>query len=153
MNRLLLTTWTALLAALLYACTTDSASNPSGVDYGKDTCSRCGNVIQDARFAAQYSLADGTVEKFDDPGCLVQSLEAERTEPRLIYLRTYRDDRWVEAKEAWLARSSGIVSPRGYGWAAFASFGPAQETVTGHGDGELLRFEDARKKIAQASGG
>jgi hypothetical protein len=92
------------------------------------------------------------VKHFDDPVCLVQALEAEPEAPAIVYLHAYDTDQWLKATETWLARTSSIAAPRGQGWAAYASFGAAQEAVTTAGNGELLRFEDARKKIAQASG-
>jgi hypothetical protein len=150
MNRVWVSFCIAFFAGLLFACSADPTSNPATIEYGKDNCSRCGNVIQDARFAAQYSLSDGTVKKFDDPGCLIRSLTAEATAPSTVRLHVYAGDTWLDASEAWLARTPRIVSPRGYGWAAYPTFGAAQEAVTDAGDGELLRFEDAREKIAQA---
>jgi len=153
MHRAWVTHRAVFLTGLLYACTADPTSIPATIQYGKDKCNRCGHVIQDSRFAAQYSLSDGTVKKFDDPGCLVLSLTAETASPSHVRLHAYKGDQWLDASGAWLARTPAIVSPRGYGWAAYATFGAAQEAVTDAGDGELLRFNDARKKIAQASAG
>ena len=50
--------------------------------------------------AAQAQLTDGSVLDFDDPGCLLTWLDESREQPRAVWLRAYREDRWVPRASA-----------------------------------------------------
>lgn len=139
------------LLSLATGCEGGSSAAPSDPQYGVDTCARCQSPIKDPRFAAQYQLPDATVKLFDDPGCLVLALASEATPAAQIYFHDHDGDRWLAASDASLAHTPRTQSPRGYGWAAYASFGAAQEAVTSAGGGELLGWDQARDRIARAA--
>ena len=65
-------TFFALLAIAVAACgETSEASGPPDIQYGRDICVQCGMIINEEKFAAAYTLNDGTEKSFDDVGGLV----------------------------------------------------------------------------------
>jgi hypothetical protein len=112
-------------------------------------CATCNSVIAEERFAGQYRLSDGRVKSFDDPVCLFRALRAESGEPTVIRFRDYTSDRWLSGEETWFASTPTAKSPRGNGWAAYSSFGAAQDAVAAAGSGEILSFEQASEQIGK----
>jgi copper chaperone NosL len=137
------------MVALAAGCDGGSTAAPSEPQYGTDTCARCRSTIKDPRFAAQYLLADGTAKLFDDPGCLVLSLKDETGAAAAIFVHDHDGERWLAAADASFAHTSRTETPRGYGWAAHASFGAAQDAVTKAGSGEILGWDQLRDRITR----
>lgn len=80
-----------------------SQARPEGpvpIVYDKEACAHCHMQVGDPRLAAQAQLADGTVLDFDDPGCLLSWLDTSKEQPRSVWLRAYREDRWVPQASA-----------------------------------------------------
>lgn len=136
------------LALLLAGCTSGGDSLPEPA-FGTATCAGCGAVIAAPRHAAQYQRADGTVQAFDDPGCLFRALRAEIQPPRAIRFHGAGDGEWIEASTAWFALVPGQTTPHGDNWAAYPSFAAAQDAVAQAGGGEILPFEQARLRVGQ----
>jgi hypothetical protein len=135
-----------VVGLLLSACTRGPVEIPAP-EYGRSVCAACGSTIDDPRFAAQYALADGTVKSFDDPVCLFRALRAEPSPPVAVRFHAFGRDQWLSAGEVWLARTPKTESPRGAGWAAYPSFGEAQDAVAAAGSGEILQFDQARIRL------
>ncbi len=141
--------WLVLLCLVSLApaaCKRDAAVSTAPTVDGA-ICAACNSPINDERFAGQYRLSDGTVKSFDDPTCLFRSLRAQYGEPLVIRFRDHESDRWLAADQTWFARTDATKSPRGAGWAAYASFAAAQDAVTSAGNGEILSYEQASKQI------
>jgi hypothetical protein len=100
----------AVLAAALVAAAgafvgvvVRSQARPEGpvpIVYDKEACTHCHMQVGDPRLAAQAQLADGTVLDFDDPGCLLAWLDTAKEQPRAVWLRAYREDRWIPRASA-----------------------------------------------------
>ena len=116
----------ALLAAVLVAAAgafvglvVRSQARPDGpvpIVFDKEACAHCHMQIGDSHLAAQAQLQDGSVLNFDDPGCLLVWLEQAREEPRAIWLRAYREDRWLSrASTAFIEVGE---TPMGFGLGA-----------------------------------
>lgn len=59
----------AAMALLVAACSGDPPTGPVPIKYGRDTCSYCGMIISDPRYAAQIRGGPGHAAfKFDDLG-------------------------------------------------------------------------------------
>lgn len=136
------------LVLLLVACTRAAPDTVPPPAYGSATCATCQRVIAAPRHAAQLVRADGSVLVFDAPVCLFRALRAEATAPRLIRFHGPGDE-WIAAPDAWFAALPAADTPHGTGWAAFPSFGAAQEAVTQAGSGEILAFAQARERLGQ----
>lgn len=121
------------LAAALSACGSKGGW-PDGmaeIKWDRDTCARCSMVISDRRFAGQIRGGpDGTVFKFDDPGCLAFWLKEKADKhPWLADAGTKmwvadfnsksRDEMvWLDPRRAYYVTRT---SPMGYNFAAVAA--------------------------------
>jgi copper chaperone NosL len=81
------------LAVALLAC--GPPEGPQPIVWDREPCAHCRMLISDPAFAAQLHLADGTVESFDDPGCLFARLEAQRPRVHALWFHHVREDRWL----------------------------------------------------------
>ena len=141
-----------VIAVVVAACESRSSTPPASINYGQDVCAECDHVISDRRFAAQYALGAGTVKKFDDPGCLFRALRRDSAAPTSVYFQDLLSDHWLSSTEAWFANPPQLATPRGFGWAAYASFGEAQDAVTSGGGGQILQYEQAKQRVAPEDG-
>lgn len=139
---------TLLLLVLLgiAACQSGSGGDMAEPAYGSASCSACGKVIDDPRFAAQYRLADGAVKSFDDPACLFEALRAEPAAPEAIRFHAFEGSAWLSPADGWFSRSPATAG-HGSGWAAYPSFAAAQDAVAAGGSGEILSFDQAKAAV------
>lgn len=106
-----------LLLAALAACGGDDG--PAPVAWDRTRCARCGMLLSEPSFAAQLRGADGEWHFFDDPGCLLvtlDELEAHGKAPARIWFHDRSADRWIPGDA--VAFSDGATTPMGYGLAA-----------------------------------
>ncbi len=134
-----------LLALLLAAC--ERGGTLPEPDYATATCAQCEQRIA-RRDAAQFQRADGTVVSFDRPICLFRALRAEADEPRAIRVHDAGDG-WIAAEDAWFATVPAPAGGDEVYWAAFPSFGAAQDAVAQAGRGEILPFAQARARVGR----
>ncbi len=116
--------WAGLALCLaLFAvpgCGKQDLLKPPKILYGRDVCAQCRMIIDDERFAGAAVSADGQFLKFDDIGCLA----AHEKEPESRMLRSWVHDavsgKWIGREQARFVYARDLVSPMGYGFAAFA---------------------------------
>jgi hypothetical protein len=118
------------------------------IAYGVDRCTECSRVIAERRFAAQYRTAAGDRRVFDDPGCLFRAIRKEKDRAESIRFQDHELDQWLDADEIWFVRTPQSSTPAGYGWIACGTFSAAQDAVTSGGSGEVVRFDEAKQKVA-----
>jgi len=126
----------------------DRGVEPPQVELGVTRCQRCQRVINDLRWAAADRDDAGMNRVFDDPGCLF-ALRRERggSEESSIFHDHASSGTWLRGADTWFAAPLQGISPAGFGWAAYASFGEAQDAVTAAGGGRILRYEQAASVI------
>ena len=86
---------------------------PVAVVWDGEVCGHCKMHVGDPRFAAQLQTTDGDVLNFDDPGCLLDYLDANEVSVHALYFRNHEADGWLAETEA--AFLSVEDSPMGYG--------------------------------------
>ena len=110
----------ALLAVVLSACSTPK---PATLVVGGDTCSFCGMVVSDPRFAAQVVTKTGKTFMFDAIECFVGFLAEEGVTAAQIHSTWVADfdepGQWLKAEEAYYLQSSQLHSPMGVNLLAF----------------------------------
>lgn len=113
---------TSLLAPLLLSrCSGQTdASQPPAINYGRDTCVRCGMIISDEHFAAALVAPDGAVRLFDDAGELLLSVAEEAPEGQRAWVHDRHGMQWIDATAATYARGAPETTPMGTGYVAFA---------------------------------
>jgi copper chaperone NosL len=121
-----------LVAALLAAC--GRSSQPAPIAFDREPCAHCRMLISDPAYAAQLESAEGEVESFDDPGCLLAVLDAH-PDPRAVWFHHVREARWLAGGEVGFVRVPH--TPMGYGLGAVAADEPG-----------ALSLEEARALVA-----
>lgn len=139
----------ALAAAMMSACQQGPPPKPVDIDFGRDICGTCDDVIKERRDAAEYIMAGNVVKKFDDPGCLFRALRNEPNPPTVAYFQHVDKEQWVSDKDVWLTTTPKVETTQGYNWVAYGSFAEAQDAVAAAGGGQILPFAQAKDRIAR----
>src|SRR5690606_32754237 len=87
----------ALLAGALLLAACGPPEGPQPIAWDREPCAHCRMLISDPAFAAQLHRSDGTVESFDDPGCLFERLAAPGAPVHALWFHHLREDRWLAA--------------------------------------------------------
>lgn len=119
----------AALAAGLVAVVRGSGAlpdRPVPVAWDRETCGHCHMHVGEPRYAAQLVTEDGAVINFDDVGCALDYVAANR--PRVHRLWFHGEgDRWIAAADvAFLAAHS---TPMGSGLVAVDAGTPGAKTL------------------------
>ena len=95
-----------LLLALLAAVACDRPAGPAPVAWDRTRCDHCGMLVSDPAWAAQRVDPERGVAFYDDPGCLLVSLEADElggsqdNGPRsTLWFHHHRDDVWLAGED------------------------------------------------------
>jgi hypothetical protein len=84
---------------------------PVPVPWDRVRCVRCGMLVGAPAFAGQIH-ADGRIQHFDDPGCLLLYAHEHTLEDATSYFRHRTEDRWLAGDEARFVPVPS--SPMGY---------------------------------------
>jgi hypothetical protein len=84
-------------------------------------------LISDPAFAAQLHARDGTVESFDDPGCLFARLDQTRAEVRALWFHHAHEDRWLRGDAVAFER--GARTPMDFGLGAVDPGAPGSISI------------------------
>lgn len=114
--------------------------------FGSDRCDQCGMIISEARFAAAWQIGR-VVRRYDDIGCLVRGSGARLAagEGRAC-VHDAAHGGWIEAASAIFAHSPKILTPMGYGIAAFAD---REAAAAAHPGVPLVVWADLRDVVAR----
>lgn len=138
----------SLLLALTAACGADTnRDEPPEIVYGQDTCDLCEMLIDDPRFAAAYVTEAGEVRRFDDIGDMLVDAQEQQAAVYRYWVHDYGSEAWVDAAQATFVRQPEMVTPMGWGVAAFATPADAGAFLEARG-GRLLSLEDLHQAIA-----
>lgn len=110
----------SLTAFASAGCGEKDLSKPSKIHYGSDVCAECRMIIQDERFAAASVSADGRFQKFDDIGCLARYEKESGAKDLRSWVHDIDSGEWIKREQAKFVHSRDLVTPMGYGFAAFA---------------------------------
>lgn len=136
-------TFVMLLSVVLAACGAGSdASGPPDIQYGRDVCVQCGMIINEEKFAAAYTLDDGTEKSFDDVGGLVlhqretgDSLNLDNT-----WVHDYETVEWVDVQNAYFVATLSVSTPMGHSILSFSDEERAQAFASSVG-GEVVLWD------------
>jgi copper chaperone NosL len=131
-----------LLGAALVACGSGSeAGGPPDIQYGRDVCVQCGMIINEDKFAAAYTLDDGTEKSFDDVGGLL--LHQRETGDSLnlsnTWVHDYETVEWVDVRNAYFVATLSVSTPMGHSLLAFNDEARAQAFASSV-DGEVVEW-------------
>ena len=115
-----------LAAAPLLAACKEPDEGPVKIRWGRETCTICGMIISDPRYAAEIRDPEKNLFKFDDIGDAVHWLSVQdwKADPKIEFWvrdsNTGKD--WLDARKAFYHPDT--ISPMDYGYAAV----PTKET-------------------------
>ena len=102
------------------------------IRYGQDVCGECKMIIVEERFAAAIKH-DGEVDKFDDIGCALKYSKKMKSPPEQFWVHNFKTNEWLNLKQSVIVQSSGLITPMGYGMAAFSDSPSADQWVKQYG--------------------
>jgi NosL len=73
---------------------------PQPIVWDQEACAHCRMSISSPRSAAQLQTQDGRVLDFDDPGCLMAYVAANRPHIHAVYFHAYDGGRWLAQPDA-----------------------------------------------------
>jgi copper chaperone NosL len=138
-----------LILAALAGCNPKSKSpQPPEIHYGQETCSACGMVIDDPRFAAATLLENGEYLKFDDAGEMLAYFKKHpQTQVAAWFVHDYPSQSWMRGEEAFFVQSTSLQTPMGSRVATFASRAEA-EAFAVERDGEVFSLDQIRTQVS-----
>ncbi len=132
------------VALLLTAC--GSGGKPAAADVNPevDVCAHCNMAVPDNEHATQMILADGTVLKFDDIGCLIKHQDENELDIAVSYVRDANSLAWVELEQATFFYDKSIHTPMGYGILSFQDSAAAEEKQQEYPNGVIMSITELR---------
>ncbi|HLU38736.1 MAG TPA: hypothetical protein VK081_05075 [Planctomycetota bacterium] len=94
--------------------------------FDKEACAFCKMHVGEPGYAAQLQTRAGDVFFYDDPGCLVEHLAAERPEVHALYFRHVHEERWLTVEQAGFVPMP--ATPMGFGYGAVDASTPGAIT-------------------------
>ncbi|HZR81572.1 MAG TPA: nitrous oxide reductase accessory protein NosL [Candidatus Binatia bacterium] len=125
-------------------------SDPEPIAHGRDSCARCRMIISQPGFGGELRDRKGALTKYDDLGCMLDAMLAERGEMPAAWVEDHRDGTLVPLLTASLVRTAAGSTPMGHGIVAFADAAAAGSFVAEHG-GEAVALEEvvrSRERLA-----
>ena len=109
-----------LFAGVVGACTGRPEPVPLVLD--EEMCSHCRMAVSQRPFAAEVVTVEGSVDYFDDIGCLVAWVKEHRpSETAGVFVVDYESEEWLDARGAYYVESKRLPTPMSSGLAAFGS--------------------------------
>ncbi len=136
-----------LLALLLAGCGSgDELAGPPEIRYGVDVCDHCNMIINEPRFAAAYYSDAGETRRFDDIGEMFLYAEEAGEAVQSYWVHDFESEEWTEADEATFVYNPNLMTPMGWGVAAFASENAA-DTYQGEHGGTVLSYTQLQEQV------
>lgn len=143
---LLVSVW-LLLALVLAGCSPgDDVASPPEIRYGVDVCDYCNMIINEPRFAAAYYSEAGETRRFDDIGEIFLYAEEQGEAVESYWVHDFHSEDWVKADSATFAYDPDLMTPMGWGIAAFASESDATAYHDEHG-ATILSYTELREQV------
>lgn len=142
------------LSTTLWGCApADDGIHPPEIAYGQDVSDGCGMIISDPAYAAASVLKDGTTYKFDDVGDMLK-YHFERPDKTVAeyFVHDYQTQQWLTADQAVFVQSDSLVSPMGYGLAAFATR-EAAEAFASEREGQVWDLNNVKLYVHEVAHG
>lgn len=137
----------ALLLLALAGCQGgDDTLQPPEIRYGEDVCDHCNMIISEPRFAAAYATTGGDTRRFDDIGEMILYAHERDEKVAAFWVHDFHSEAWIEAESATYVYNPELMTPMGWGVAAFAGQNEAQ-TYGDAAGAELLTFAQLQEMV------
>ena len=125
--------------------------SPAVLQPGEEACAGCRMFVSDPRFAVQRHARDGSLEWFDDLGCLVEKHGQAGSDPEGVFVHAFEGEDWLRGDRGHVVHTTDIDTPMGYGWCAYATLEGARAAAARHANAELFPITDLLRSGAEAS--
>jgi copper chaperone NosL len=134
-------TITFLVMLILVACGQQvNTEIPPQIMYGQDVCDRCGMIVTEENFAAAYWTETGEARRFDDIGGMLAFITEESEDVASYWVHDFASGEWIRAEEATFVMDRDLMTPMGFGIAAFADEAQAQAMAFGRENVMVMPF-------------
>lgn len=136
---------TILIAVIVLSGCGDKDLSPRDINQKTDKCVVCNMMIDHPEQAAQmvYNNEDHAI--FDDIGCMMEYYDKEdQKEIGMMYVKDYKQDKWIDAKKAYYIYHKKIWTPMNYGVAAFKTEGARDKFMKKYPGSKTLKFDDLK---------
>ena len=130
----------SVILLIIISCSNDNELKPVDIHYGQDICERCKMIISEEKFSSQIIQQDGTVYNFDDIGGMLAYITEESEDVASYWVHDFVSGEWIRAEEATFLLDSDLMTPMGFGIAAFADEAQAQALGHGHEGVMIMPF-------------
>ncbi|PAQ15552.1 nitrous oxide reduction protein [Bacillaceae bacterium SAOS 7] len=128
---------------LLTACGKEQTYEPVEINPDIDVCDVCNMSITEPQYATEVILKDGSVETFDDIGCMVEYLhEQDEKDIGEKYVRDALSGDWVKLNEATFVYNKDYWTPMAYGVVSFSDQSSAEKYMKKEGKGETMTLDE-----------
>lgn len=132
-----------LLLILITGCGQEvNTEEPPDIAYGQDVCERCGMIITEEKFAAAYWTENGEARRFDDIGGMLAYQSENQENVAAYWVHDFDSGDWMPAEDAHYLLDSALMTPMGFGIAAFSNMEQAQAFAYGQEDIKIRSFSD-----------
>ncbi|GJM40008.1 MAG: hypothetical protein DHS20C20_02900 [Ardenticatenaceae bacterium] len=151
-NHLFFISLSLLLAVFfLMSCSTSAnLDEPPEIVYGQDVCDECSMIINEERFAASYITKSGDIRRFDDLGGMLLYDHKHQEDVHIYWVHDLDTKAWLNANKSHFVLNAELVTPMGWGLAAFATQEQANAYVTENG-GVIADFAMLQQEIADGT--
>lgn len=115
---------------------------PPEIAYGQDVCERCGMIISEENFAAAYWTEAGEARRFDDIGGMLAYNTDQPEKVASYWVHDFASGEWIRAEEAHYLLDSELMTPMGFGIAAFVDQEQARALAYGEENVKILSFAE-----------
>lgn len=129
LKKLLLMTFAFILFA---SCVNSNSLKPQDPIWGKQSCSHCGMILSEKRYASQRVISAGKSYYYDDINCALKHNLSDEEKKSTIFVRPFDGVEWVDA--ASVNYDEGLMTPMNSG------FGPVKQ-------GGKINFNDVQSRI------
>jgi copper chaperone NosL len=129
-----------LTALVLVGCT-GGKPEPVEIVLNEASCSHCRMAVSQREFAAEVVTVSGSVDTFDDIGCLRDWVkEHSPPESAGLFVIDQTTGEWLDAETAFYVLAQKLPTPMSSGLAAYETEASARSTAEKL-EGEVLRWE------------
>lgn len=131
-----------LVAAIVLANCKSHSLEPVAIA-PEDMCSFCKMAISERRYAAEFIDSDGQTFKFDDIGCMIDFIKANKGSMKISaqFVVDFDNKQWVRASEAYYVHTPEIKTPMGGDTMAFGEEAKARRAASEYRS-QVLRYND-----------
>lgn len=106
-----------LSAAFIIMSCKKAEDAPPDLVIDRTACARCKMLISDSRFAAALKIGEYLI--FDDIGCMLAYAKSlSNINSSDIWVRDYKEEKWMKAQSATFYFDAQKRTPMGYGYVA-----------------------------------